>query len=85
MDYSVKVAAAGNYKVTFNYATTVSGAIAVIKTGDGTELGRMPLTSTGDWGKFVNTTAPMYINLEEGVQTLRVYVDGDGLTTDHLR
>ncbi|WP_238884197.1 glycoside hydrolase family 3 N-terminal domain-containing protein [Clostridium sp. YIM B02551] len=78
LDYSVNVAEAGKYKVNFNYATTVSGAVAVLQTGSGKELGRLPLTSTGDWGKFVDTTTPIYVTLDKGVQTIRVYVDGDG-------
>lgn len=78
LDYSVNVAEAGKYKINLNYATNVGGAVAVIQTGEGKELGRLPLGSTGDWGKFVDTTTSMYVSLEKGVQTIRVYVDGDG-------
>lgn len=78
IDYSVNVAESGKYKVNLNYATNVGGAVAVLQTGEGKELGRLPLTSTGDWGKFIDTSIPMYVSLEEGIQTIRVYVDGDG-------
>ncbi|WP_034855611.1 immunoglobulin-like domain-containing protein [Clostridium intestinale] len=78
LDYSVNVTEAGKYKVNLNYATNVGGAVAVIQTGEGKELGRLPLTSTGDWGKFIDTSTPMYVSLEKGIQTIRVYVDGDG-------
>jgi beta-glucosidase len=78
LDYSVNVSAAGKYKVNLNYGTNVGGAIAVLQTGSGRELARLPLASNGSWDAFVNTTTPMYVTLPEGEQTLRVYVDGDG-------
>lgn len=77
LDYSINAAEAGKYKVIVNYAANVGGAIAVIQTGTGKELARMPLASTGDWGGFADTK-PMYITLAKGEQTLRIYVDGDG-------
>ena len=78
LDYSINVTASGKYKVNLNYGTNVGGAVAVLQTGTGRELSRLPLASNGSWDAFINTTTPMYVTLPEGEQTLRVYVDGDG-------
>lgn len=78
IDYSVNVAESGKYRVNLNYGTSVGGATAVLQTGDGKELGRLPLANNGSWNDFVNTENPMYVTLNKGIQTLRLYVDGDG-------
>ncbi|GFP77684.1 glycoside hydrolase family 3 N-terminal domain-containing protein [Clostridium fungisolvens] len=84
MDYSVNVKKAGIYKVTYNYADSVSSVpVAILEDSQGKELGKTKMPSTGDWNKWANSdSTPVY--LQAGVQNLRVYVDVDGFNIRSL-
>lgn len=42
-----------------------------------TELGKVQITQTGDWGNFVNSDKVL-VKLSAGEQTIRIYDEGDG-------
>lgn len=79
LDYSVDVKVAGKFQVDFNYGTASAATpVAVLQDGLGQELGRIVLIKNGSWENYLDTTNPMFVDLKAGIQTLRVFVEGDG-------
>ncbi len=71
MDYSVNVAAAGNYTVDFRIAAVSAGGTLLLKSGSGAILATVPIPSTGSFQIWKTISAP--VTLAAGPQTLQVY------------
>ncbi|HEY4290856.1 MAG TPA: carbohydrate-binding protein [Puia sp.] len=70
MDYSVNVAAAGQYTVGFRVATPNAGASFQLTKTDGTVLSTVKVPNTGGYQSWQTVTAT--VTLAAGVQTLRI-------------
>jgi endoglucanase len=70
MDYSVNVAAAGNYTFSARIATPNTGVQLQVLKSDGTVLGTISLPSTNGWQTWTNVSGT--IALAAGTQTIRV-------------
>jgi len=71
MDYSVNVATAGSYTVSFRAATTNTGVQVQLRNAAGSTLGTVTIPNTGWWQTYQTVTAT--VTLPAGQQTLRVY------------
>ncbi|MFC4100214.1 glycoside hydrolase family 3 N-terminal domain-containing protein [Paenibacillus xanthanilyticus] len=80
-DYAVNIPADGYYKVTLQYATPQGGVSAAIS-ANGADKGSFALPATGGWDTY--TTGFGVVQLNEGVQTLRIADNGDGFNLDWL-
>jgi hypothetical protein len=70
MDYSVNVAAAGQYSIGFRVATPNAGASFQLTKTDGTVLATVKVPNTGGYQTW--QTATVTVTLAAGVQTLRI-------------
>ncbi|RIX60563.1 protein GluA [Paenibacillus nanensis] len=80
LDYSVHIAKSGYYKVVYRYATPQSGVRLAMGGADGEAYGVTALGTTGDWGAYQEAVG--IVQLEEGAQTLRLALVGDGANLD---
>ena len=78
LDYVIDVRQAGQYKLTYRYASGHTGSVGAIqfKNAAGTTLNRLPVEGKGVWGQFHDLTTT--VNLEAGQQTIRLYVETPG-------
>jgi len=73
LEYQVDVATAGDYDFKIRMASTKDSGAVVLKSGDGV-LGEAPILNTGGWQTW--ETAVVTVNLDSGVQTLRLEFTG---------
>jgi len=71
MDYSVNVATAGTYTVSFRAATVNTGVQVQLRNASGTTLGTVTVPNTGWWQTYQTVTTT--VTLPAGQQTLRIY------------
>ncbi|GAB3823293.1 carbohydrate-binding protein [Hymenobacter jeollabukensis] len=71
LDYSVNVAAAGQYTVDFRVASANGGATLQLRNSGGTVLGSINVGNTGGWQNW--QTLSTTVTLPAGAQTLRLY------------
>ncbi|MCR5889840.1 glycosyl hydrolase family 18 protein [Hymenobacter sp. J193] len=71
LDYSVNVAAAGQYSVGIRVASANGGATLQLRNSAGTVLGSVNVGNTGGWQSWQTQTTT--VTLPAGVQTLRLY------------
>jgi hypothetical protein len=79
MDYQINVGNAGIYTVEFRVASALPEGVLKglhIKKSDGTTIGMLNIPHTGNWQNW--TTIKTNLNLDAGIQTIRVYVDKPG-------
>ena len=78
LDYVIDVQQAGQYKLTYRYASGHTGSVGAIqfKNAAGTTLNRLPVEGKGVWGQFHDLTTT--VNLEAGQQTIRLYLENAG-------
>lgn len=81
LDYLINVPQAGYYKAKLHYATPQGGVSSSVQVG-GLTKGSIVLPSTGGWGNY--TDASTVIQLDAGVQTIRITDNGDGFNLDWL-
>jgi hypothetical protein len=70
MDYSVNVATAGQYTVSFRVASPNAGASFQMTTSSGSVLATVNVPTTGGWQTWQTVTAN--VTLPAGIQTLRI-------------
>ncbi|PJJ54913.1 carbohydrate-binding protein [Hymenobacter chitinivorans] len=71
LDYSVNVAAAGSYTLSFRVASATGGATLQLRTSSGAVLGSINVGNTGGWQSWQTINAT--VTLPAGRQTLRLY------------
>jgi|GEM_PF-521868 len=71
MNYSVNVATAGTYTVSFRAATTNTGVQVQLRNASGVTLGTVTIPNTGWWQTYQTVTTT--VTLPAGQQTLRIY------------
>jgi predicted esterase len=71
MDYSVNVATAGTYTVSFRVATVNTGVQFQLRKSDGTSLATITAPNTGWWQTYQTVSAQ--VTLAAGQQTLRIF------------
>ena len=83
MDYTITVQSSGLYTLDLRTASPRdTGQLAIIVNGD--EKGSVDIASTGGWQEWeTQVSAPFY--LEEGEQTLRIFVETGGFNLDWLQ
>jgi glycosidase len=83
MDYSVNVATAGSYTVSFRMASGGSGGTLQLRNSAGTTLCSGTIAGTGGWQTWttVNATA----TLAAGTQTLRLYASTGGYNVNWVQ
>lgn len=80
VDYNVDVKKAGTYEFQVNAATSESGAKAVLQSvsnNNASDLGTVAVPNGGSWDKYQDSEV-VPVELEAGVQTLRVYFKDRG-------
>jgi len=82
MDYSVNVASAGPYTVSFRVASTAGGGQVQLRSG-ATVLASANVAATGGWQTWATVTTTA--NLTAGVQTLRVYASTGGFNLNWVQ
>lgn len=70
MDYSVKVAAAGEYTASFRLASPFAGGSFQVQLANGTVLTTVNAPATGGWQTWQTVTAK--VTLPAGLQTIRI-------------
>ncbi|UJF31894.1 glycoside hydrolase family 3 N-terminal domain-containing protein [Paenibacillus hexagrammi] len=80
-DYLVNIPQDGYYKVRLQYATPQGGVSAAVLS-NGALKGQTSMPSTGGWGNYQE--ASVVVQLNAGVQTLRIEDNGDGFNFDYL-
>ena len=81
MDYSVNVATTGSYTVEYRVASINATGQMQLKSG-ATTLATTNVPNTGGWQAWTTVTAT--VNLNAGVQTLRVYASSAGFNLNWL-
>ena len=89
MEYTVNVAKAGyyNFAAVASSGTTGSGfSISVNKDGELTELANIsvPQTADNDWSVYTTITGRTAVQLEAGVQILRIAITGSSCNIDKV-
>ena len=80
MDYSVNVATAGTYTVTYRYASTVAtGSLNLVA---GSTSKNIVFANSGGWQTWQNATSS--ITLNAGVQTIRLAITAPGFNLNYF-
>ncbi|HKP37651.1 MAG TPA: carbohydrate-binding protein [Pyrinomonadaceae bacterium] len=83
LEYTVNVAATGNYRFDVLTATVIAGTTLHIEV-DGVDVtGQMSLPNTGAWGSYATTSSPP-INLTAGQHVLKLSIDNGGYLIDSI-
>jgi hypothetical protein len=81
--YTVNVAAAGIYSLTFRVAGTAAGRLHLESQSGANLTGAVYLTSTGGWQNWRNVTVNN-VSLTAGVQTLKLVLDSGGFNLNYF-
>ena len=83
LKYTVNVAAAGTYPVTFRVASGASGGTLHLQNASGNNLsGSVAVPGTGGWQNWVNVSAN--VTLPAGPQVLELYEDTGGYNVEKM-
>jgi hypothetical protein len=83
MKYTVNVASAGTYNVTFRVAGQYNGSLHLENQSGANLTGAVAIASTGGWSNWTNVTVNN-VSLPAGVQTLKLVVDTAGFNLNHI-
>jgi hypothetical protein len=78
MNYNVKVAATGTYKINFRVASMVTTGSIQLKDAAGNILASVLVPTTGGWQNWVTLPGNKSFTMTEGVQPIQIYWAGAG-------
>ncbi|HEV3029395.1 MAG TPA: carbohydrate-binding protein, partial [Planctomycetota bacterium] len=83
LDYTVTVAAAGTYDVSFRVASATTGGTLHLETGGTNLTGTVTVPGTGGWQTW-QSLAPVPLTLSAGSQTLRLVFESGSLNLNYM-